>query len=161
MSILVEVLIKRMRNGLSIDGDLSSKFCKYVIFLLLFYGQVYILIKKGTHVYWLTSTLAVYIQNTITRHPYVMGKINPSYFIDMQRVFQTERSKSDSERYIEKIKKCEDSIIKAPARDRDVTYELEYEQTRMIIYQKSLKYKKSMKKMRELLFSKFKKVFKR
>ncbi len=79
----------------------------------------------------------------------------------MQRVFQTERSKSDSERYIEKIKKCEDSIIKAPARDRDVTYELEYEQTRMIIYQKSLKYKKSMKKMRELLFSKFKKVFKR
>ena len=79
----------------------------------------------------------------------------------MQRVFQTERSKSDSERYIEKIKKCEDSIIKAPARDRDVTYELEYEKTRMIIYQKSLKYRKSMKKMKESIFSKIKKVWKR
>jgi hypothetical protein len=79
----------------------------------------------------------------------------------MQRVFQTERSKSDSERYIEKIKKCEDSIIKAPARDRDVIYELEYEKTRMIIYQQSLKYKKSMKKMRESLYLKIRKLFKK
>ncbi len=90
-----------------------------------------------------------------------MGKINSSFYIDMQRVFQTERSKSDSERYIDKIKKCEDSIIKAPTRDRDVVYELEYENTRMIIYQKSLKYKKSMKKWRESFISKIKKVFKK
>jgi hypothetical protein len=90
-----------------------------------------------------------------------MGKINPSFYIDMQRVFQTERSKSDSERYIEKIKKCEDSIIKAPARDRDVVYELEYEKTRMVIYQKSLKYRKSMKKWREYMFSFFKRSVKK
>jgi hypothetical protein len=85
-----------------------------------------------------------------------MSKINPSFFIDMQRVFQTERSKSDSERYIEKIKKCEDSIIKAPARDKDVIYELEYEKTRMMIYQKTLKYKKSIKSYRKAFLDKIK-----
>ncbi len=85
-----------------------------------------------------------------------MGKINPSFYIDMQRVFQSERSKSDSERYIEKIKNCEDSIIKAPARDRDVVYELEYEKTRMMIYQKSLKYRKSIKQLRDYILSIFK-----
>ena len=89
-----------------------------------------------------------------------MGKINPTYFIDMQRVFQTERSKTDSERYIEKIKKCEDSIIKAPSRVRDVIYELEYEKTRMLIYQKSLKYKKIFRKWKSSLLVKFK-IFKK
>jgi hypothetical protein len=85
-----------------------------------------------------------------------MGKINPSFYIDMQRVFQTERSKSDSERYIEKIKKCEDSIIKAPARDKDVIHELEYEKARMLFYQKSLKYKKSVKSYWKALVNKLK-----
>jgi hypothetical protein len=85
-----------------------------------------------------------------------MSKINPSFFIDMQRVFQTERSKIDSERYIEKLKKCEDSIIKAPARDKDVIAELEYEKAKMTIYQKSLKYKKTIKSYRKALFDKLK-----
>ena len=90
-----------------------------------------------------------------------MSKINPTYFIDMQRVFQTERSKTDAERYIEKIKKCEDSIIKAPSRDSDVIYEMEYEKTRMLIYHKSLKYKKIVRNWKNSFLSKLRKIFKK
>ena len=56
----------------------------------------------------------VFLQNTLLRHPLVMSKINPTFYEDMQRVFKTERNKEDSERYIEKLKKCESTILKSP-----------------------------------------------
>lgn len=88
-----------------------------------------------------------------------MSKINPTFFLDMQRVFQTERSKADSERYIEKIKKCEDSIIKAPTSDKDVESQLRYETTRMIVYQKMLKYRKSAKSLSKTIYGRIKSLF--
>jgi len=84
-----------------------------------------------------------------------MSKINPTFYIDMQNVFQTERNRQDSERYIEKLKKCEDTIIKAPTKNDDVLYELQYEKTRMIIYQKNLKYKRKIKVTNKKIKEKF------
>jgi hypothetical protein len=88
-----------------------------------------------------------------------MVKINPTFYEDMQRVFQTERSKDDSIRYIEKLKKCEDPIIKSPTSINKVLYELNYEKTRMKIYMKHLKYKKKVKSQSQSLLSKIKWIF--
>jgi len=74
-----------------------------------------------------------------------MSKINPTFFIDMQKVFQTERNKSDSNRYIDKLKKCEDTILKAPTINKDVLYELQYEKTKTNMYQKQLRINKKIK----------------
>jgi len=74
-----------------------------------------------------------------------MAKINPNYYDDMQRVFQTERNKEDSQRYVEKLKKCEDPIFKSPTTNNKVLYEFNYEITRMKLYLKNLKYKKKVK----------------
>jgi hypothetical protein len=74
-----------------------------------------------------------------------MAKINPTFYEDMQKVFQTERNKDDSQRYIEKLKKCEDPILKSPTSNSKVLYELSYEKTRMKLYLKNLKYKKKVK----------------
>lgn len=87
-----------------------------------------------------------------------MSKINPTYFLDMQLVFQTERNKSDSERYIEKLKNCEDTIIKSPTNLKNAIYEWEYEKEKMIFYQTNLKYKKKMKKTKNTLFDKIKSI---
>lgn len=71
-----------------------------------------------------------------------MSRINPTFYEDMQKVFRTERNKADSERYIEKLKKCEDTIIKSPTSNDKVLYELNYEQPRMNLYLKNLKNRK-------------------
>ena len=65
-----------------------------------------------------------------------MSRINPTFYEDMQRVFQTERNKEDSQRYIEKLKNCEDPILKSPVTNSKVLYELSYELTRMKLYLK-------------------------
>jgi hypothetical protein len=49
----------------------------------------------------------------------------------MQKVFQTERSREDSERYIYKLKKCEDPTIKSPTSTMKVMEELKYELSKM------------------------------
>jgi hypothetical protein len=90
-----------------------------------------------------------------------MSKINPNFFIDMQKVFQTERNRSDSERYIEKIKKCEDPIIKSPTNTKNVMYEWEYEKSRMTFYQKILKYRKLAREMKTRASIRLKNLFQR
>ena len=74
-----------------------------------------------------------------------MSRINPTFYIDMQKVFQNERNKDDSERYVEKLKNCEDPIIKSPTNNSNVLYEMDYEKNRMLAFQKSLKYKRKFK----------------
>ena len=100
------------------------------------------------------------LQNSISKHPIVMSRINPTFYLDMQKVFQSERSKSDSERYIEKLRNCEDPIIKAPTNNSNVLYEMDYEKNRMISLQKMLKYKKKFGKLNSDLVEKLKKPFK-
>ena len=85
-----------------------------------------------------------------------MAKINPTFYEDMQRVFKTERNKEDSERYIEKLKKCESTILKSPTDLKNVLYELSYERTRMNIYLQNLRYKKKIKRRTSSIFKKIK-----
>ncbi len=82
-----------------------------------------------------------------------MSRINPTFYEDMQRVFQTERNKEDSQRYIEKLKNCEDPILKSPVTNSKVLYELSYELTRMKLYLKNLKYSKKIKKQSKSIIS--------
>jgi hypothetical protein len=88
-----------------------------------------------------------------------MAKINPTFYEDMQRVFQTERNKDDSQRYIEKLKKCEDPILKSPTSNPKVLYELSYEKTRMSLYLKNLKYKKKVKSKTRSILSRISEFF--
>ncbi len=78
-----------------------------------------------------------------------MSRINPTFYIDMQKVFQSERNKADSERYVEKLRNCEDPIIKSPTNNNNVLYEMDYEKNRMITLQKMLKYKSKIRKYNE------------
>lgn len=65
------------------------------------------------------------------RHPKVLSRINPNFYEDMQKVFYTERSPEDSERYVYKLKKCEDPLIKSPTSESSVKAELDYELFKM------------------------------
>jgi len=100
------------------------------------------------------------IQNYISRHPIVMTRINPTFYVDMQKVFQSERNKADSERYIEKLRNCEDPIIKSPTNDNNVLYEMDYEKSKMLNLQKMLKYKSKLRRYNQSLIEKFKQPFK-
>jgi hypothetical protein len=113
---------------------------------------------QGSHIYWITSTLFVFIQNYIMKNPIVMAKINPTFYEDMQKVFKTERNREDSERYIEKLKKCESTNLKSPTDLKNVLYELSYERTRMNLYLKNLKIQKKVKKGTFSLFNKLKEM---
>ena len=88
-----------------------------------------------------------------------MVKINPTFYEDMQRVFQTERNKEDSERYIEKLKKCEDTIIKSPTSNSRVLYEWNYEKTRMNLYLKNLRVRKKVTQHTKTLWEKLMSLF--
>ncbi len=87
-----------------------------------------------------------------------MAKINPTFYEDMQKVFKTERNREDSERYIEKLKKCESTNLKSPTDLKNVLYELSYERTRMNLYLKNLKIQKKVKKGTFSLFNKLKEM---
>ena len=78
----------------------------------------------------------------------------------MQRVFESERNKVDSERYIEKLKNIEDTRIKSPSSKQSVLYELRYERSRVMLYQKNLKYRKQMNQKRKIFTNFLKKAFK-
>lgn len=86
-----------------------------------------------------------------------MSKINPTFYIDMQKVFQNERNKADSERYVEKLKNCEDPIIKSPTNNSNVLYEMDYEKNRMLGLQNSMKYKRKIKDYNKGILKKFRK----
>lgn len=88
-----------------------------------------------------------------------MARVNPTFYIDMQKVFQSERNKADSERYVEKLRNCEDPIIKSPTNDSNVLYEMDYEKTRMIGLQKTLRYKSKIRKYNENFVDKLKQPF--
>lgn len=98
-------------------------------------------------------------QNSITKHPMVMSKINPTFYIDMQKVFQNERNKADSERYVEKLRNCEDPIIKSPTNNSNVLYEMDYEKNRMVSLLNILKYKNKIRKYNQNFIAKLKQPF--
>lgn len=95
----------------------------------------------GAHVYWITSTSFVFLQSTVLRHPKVVKMINPTFYEDMQKVFHSERNKEDSERYIEKLKNCEDAVGRAPKSTNNVVKELKFELSKMKTMSKALKFK--------------------
>jgi hypothetical protein len=68
----------------------------------------------------------------------IITKINPNYFTDMQRVFQTEKSPEDAERYVYKLKSLEDLSVKAPNSSEKVEDELKYELSKMRMLKKIL-----------------------
>ncbi len=77
----------------------------------------------------------------------------------MQRVFKTQRFKEDSERHIEKIKTCEDTIIKAPCSKDTVIDELNFETTRMFMYVRILRYKNKIKKSTGRVWNKWLQIY--
>ena len=85
----------------------------------------------GSNVYFLTSTILATLQSYILRHPKIINHINPNFYSDMKRVFETEKTPEDSVKYISKLKNIEDTSINAPAGERTVINNFEYEKSKM------------------------------
>ena len=130
--------------------------------LQLLYLPFTCLWPSGTHVYWITSTSLIFLQGSLMRHPIFLKRINPTFYEDMQRVFRTEKSKEDSIRYIHKLKKCEDPIIKSPTSYNNVEYELKYEMSKMkqlkkVLFAKQV-YNNTLKRGKSYIVSNKKKI---
>ncbi len=65
----------------------------------------------------------------------------------MQKVFYTERTPEDSERYVYKLKKCEDPIIKSPTSESTIKSELDYELFKMKQLKNMLKIKQYSRRL--------------
>ena len=82
---------------------------------------------------------------SILNHPFVISRINPTFHIDMAKVFRNERNKADSERYLEKLKMLEDPIIKSPQNTKSIIYEFFYERKKIMNKYYVNKYQKKIK----------------
>lgn len=102
----------------------------------------------GTHIYWITTSGLAMLQSVVMRHPRVMKYINPDFYLNMERVFRTEKSREDHERYVYKLKSLEDTSIKAPASESKVEEELKYELSKMKTIKKVLSAKQYLSKLR-------------
>lgn len=74
-----------------------------------------------------------------------MRHINPTFYVDMMKVFNTERTPADSLRYISKLKNCEDTNIKSPISSRSVENDLNIEISKMTSLKKVLYLKSHFK----------------
>lgn len=51
------------------------------------------------------------MQQTVTRRPWFLSKVNPNYFYDFQKMY-SERSPSDHENYVDRMLNVEDPRLK-------------------------------------------------
>jgi len=80
----------------------------------------------GAFIYWITSSLFVFLQGSLLKKPWVLNKINPNFFYDYAKMYG-ERSPSDHENYVERILNAEDQRLKQYTNDRYVLEDLEKE----------------------------------
>ena len=80
----------------------------------------------GTFIYWISSSLFVFLQVSITRHPKVMNYINPAFFYNYTKMFG-ERSSKSHENYVERLLYSEDTKLKSYTKNDFVLEDLEYE----------------------------------
>lgn len=71
------------------------------------------------------------------------------------KVFFTERSIVDSERYIQKIKQCQNPVLKAPTNTKKVDFEFRFEMSRIRMYFTMSKFNQKKRKLLEKLKEKF------
>ena len=75
-----------------------------------------------------------------------MRFINPTFYEDMQKVFQSEKSPEESKRYVYKLKNLEDTSIKSPTSSNKVEEDFKYELTKMKQLKSILRFKNFFKK---------------
>ena len=92
----------------------------------------------------------------------MMKHINPTFYMDMEKVFQTERTPMESKRYVNKILNCEDILIKSPSTSNTVFKEMNYELSKMKSFRRYLEVQSRMNKIKSFntkSFQEFKKSF--
>lgn len=92
----------------------------------------------GSFVYWISSSLFVFLQVSLTRHPKIIEKINPSYFYNYTKMYG-ERSTKSHENYVERFLHSEDTKLKSYTRDDLVLEDLEYEMKQFVSFQRMRK----------------------
>ena len=81
----------------------------------------------ASSLYMFVSTSLVLLQTKAFKSNYLMSRISPDFLVSMRKIFKTERSKDDSNRYIEKMKILEDTSIRSYRSEEEVLNDLEYE----------------------------------
>jgi len=94
----------------------------------------------GSFIYWITSSLMVFLQVSLTRHPKVMNYINPSFFYNYTKMYG-ERSTKSHENYVERLLHSEDTKLKSYTQDNFVLEDLEYEMKQFMSFQRTRKLK--------------------
>lgn len=89
----------------------------------------------GAFVYWISSSTFVFMQQTITKKPWFLRKINPHYFYDYQKMY-AERSQTDHENYVDRLMHVEDRKLKRYTNDTYVKEELEEEMSRFASFRR-------------------------
>ena len=107
----------------------------------------------GTFIYWIASSLMVFIQVTITRHPKIMNYINPAFFYNYTKMFG-ERSSKSHENYVERLLYSEDTKLKSYTRDDFVLEDLEYELKQFMNMQRLRKVKITKEDIKDSVSSK-------
>jgi hypothetical protein len=80
------------------------------------------------------------VQQTVLKKPWVLSKINPTFFYDYSKLYG-ERSPKDHENYVERLLNTEDHRLKQYTNDSYVTQELEYEMKKFLAFQRMRKVK--------------------
>ena len=108
----------------------------------------------GSFVYWISSSLFVFLQVSITRNPKVMSWINPAFFYNYTKMYG-ERSIKSHENYVERLLHSEDTKLKSYTKDDFVLEDLEYEMKQFMAFQRTRKLKLKGEDVKESVSSKF------
>ena len=108
----------------------------------------------GSFIYWISSSLFVFLQVSITRHPKVMSWINPAFFYNYTKMYG-ERSIKSHENYVERLLHSEDTKLKSYTKDDFVLEDLEYEMKQFMAFQRTRKLKLKGEDVKESVSSRF------
>ena len=73
----------------------------------------------GVFIYWICSSLFVFVQGWVLRQPRVLTKINPNFFYNYAKLY-SEKSVKDNDNYVERLLHAEDPRLKHYSNDRYV-----------------------------------------
>ena len=88
---------------------------------------------SGAFVYWISSSLFVAAQQTVTKQQWFLNKVNPHFFYDYQKMYG-ERGPTEHENYVDRLLTAEDNRLKHNTTNKFVVMELEEEMKRFLAF---------------------------
>ena len=73
----------------------------------------------GVFVYWITSSSMMLFQSQMQRQTWFLNMVNPNFFYDYAKMFG-ERSRKDSDNYVERMLNSDDTRLKQLTYNQEV-----------------------------------------